>query len=198
MTQKSIVRRIFQMGIWHLFTVHLMEQSFVSKPCIGKRVRGKFIISTTTFHLQYNDVSQKTFILMAFHQLKEIFLQPKQTNRFHAVLSASWLEFLKTDPWFGAFQIGASPFQYTDSSPLDYTNWVPGQPTLQCAQICHTTGTTGGVQCQQGKWRTADCEKASSQFICKKTYSESLKFGQKFALILILLCRLHFTDNNFN
>uniref|UniRef100_A0A914UV73 Uncharacterized protein n=1 Tax=Plectus sambesii TaxID=2011161 RepID=A0A914UV73_9BILA len=88
-------------------------------------------------------------------------------SAFDGAIISSWLEFLKTDPWFGAFQIGASPFQYTDSSPLDYTNWVPGQPSLQCAQICHTTGTTGGVQCQLGKWRTADCEKASSQFICE-------------------------------
>uniref|UniRef100_A0A914X7Y3 Fibrinogen C-terminal domain-containing protein n=1 Tax=Plectus sambesii TaxID=2011161 RepID=A0A914X7Y3_9BILA len=38
---------------------------------------------------------------------------------------------------------------------------------MQCAQICHTTGNTGGVQCQQGKWRTADCEKAAAQFICE-------------------------------
>uniref|UniRef100_A0A914WAK1 Uncharacterized protein n=1 Tax=Plectus sambesii TaxID=2011161 RepID=A0A914WAK1_9BILA len=88
-------------------------------------------------------------------------------SAFDGAIISSWLEFLKTDPWFGAFQIGASPFQYTDSSPLDYTNWTPGQPSLQCAQICHATGPTGGVQCQQGKWRTADCEKASSQFICE-------------------------------
>uniref|UniRef100_A0A914WR21 Uncharacterized protein n=1 Tax=Plectus sambesii TaxID=2011161 RepID=A0A914WR21_9BILA len=88
-------------------------------------------------------------------------------SAFDGAIISSWLEFLKTDPWFGAFQIGASPFQYTDSSPLDYTNWTPGQPSLQCAQICHTTGNTGGVQCQQGKWRTADCEKAAAQFICE-------------------------------
>uniref|UniRef100_A0A914WAG9 Uncharacterized protein n=1 Tax=Plectus sambesii TaxID=2011161 RepID=A0A914WAG9_9BILA len=87
-------------------------------------------------------------------------------NVFDATLISAWLPFLSTDPWFGGIQLGALPFQYTDSSPMDYTNWTPGQPTLQCAQICRSTGNNAGIQCQQGKWRTADCT-ASAQFICE-------------------------------
>uniref|UniRef100_A0A914XU40 Uncharacterized protein n=1 Tax=Plectus sambesii TaxID=2011161 RepID=A0A914XU40_9BILA len=87
-------------------------------------------------------------------------------NVFDNSIITSWLSYLSTDPWFGGFQIGALPFQYTDASPMDYTNWVPEQPTFQYAQICHSTGNSGGVQCQQGKWRTANCD-ASAQFICE-------------------------------
>uniref|UniRef100_A0A914V121 Uncharacterized protein n=1 Tax=Plectus sambesii TaxID=2011161 RepID=A0A914V121_9BILA len=88
-------------------------------------------------------------------------------NAFDGAIISSWLSFLSTDPWFGGFQTGALPFQYTDSSLMDYTNWTPGQPILQCGQICHSTGNNAGIQCQQGKWRTADCETGSAQFICE-------------------------------
>uniref|UniRef100_A0A914XGH4 Uncharacterized protein n=1 Tax=Plectus sambesii TaxID=2011161 RepID=A0A914XGH4_9BILA len=87
-------------------------------------------------------------------------------NAFDGSIIASWIPFLSTDPWFGGFQIAALPFQYTDASPMDYTNWIPGEPTLECTQICHSASTSAGNQCQQGKWRTADCV-ASSQFICE-------------------------------
>uniref|UniRef100_A0A914WFN3 C-type lectin domain-containing protein n=1 Tax=Plectus sambesii TaxID=2011161 RepID=A0A914WFN3_9BILA len=87
-------------------------------------------------------------------------------NAFDGAIITSWLSLLSTDPWFGALQIGALPFQYSDSTSMDYTNWTPGQPTLPCAQICRTTVASGGIQCQQGKWRTADCD-ASAQFICE-------------------------------
>uniref|UniRef100_A0A914V9C3 Uncharacterized protein n=1 Tax=Plectus sambesii TaxID=2011161 RepID=A0A914V9C3_9BILA len=87
-------------------------------------------------------------------------------SAFDGAIIPSWLPLLSTDPWFGAYQIGTGPYQYTDSSPLDYTNWTPGQPTLQCAQICRTTGNNAGILCQQGKWRTADCD-APAQFICE-------------------------------
>ena len=85
-----------------------------------------------------------------------------------AVFSGSWLPFLTTDPWIGAFQIGSLPFQLTDASGLDYTNWAVGQPTNPCAQVCHSSATNAGVQCQQGKWRTSDCETTVSQIICKR------------------------------
>uniref|UniRef100_A0A914VE10 Uncharacterized protein n=1 Tax=Plectus sambesii TaxID=2011161 RepID=A0A914VE10_9BILA len=49
---------------------------------------------------------------------------------------------------------------------MDYTNWTPGQPTLPCAQMCRITGNNAGIQCQQGKWQTADCD-TSAQFICE-------------------------------
>uniref|UniRef100_A0A914X488 Uncharacterized protein n=1 Tax=Plectus sambesii TaxID=2011161 RepID=A0A914X488_9BILA len=87
-------------------------------------------------------------------------------SAFDGAIISSWLSLLYTDPWFGAFQIGACPFQYTDSSPMDYTNWIPGQPTFQCAQICHSTRTNAGIHCQQGKWRSADCD-TLAQFICE-------------------------------
>uniref|UniRef100_A0A914XAN3 Uncharacterized protein n=1 Tax=Plectus sambesii TaxID=2011161 RepID=A0A914XAN3_9BILA len=88
-------------------------------------------------------------------------------NAFDGSIIASWVGFLNTDPWFGGFQIAALPFQYTDASPMDYTNWTPTEPTLECTQICHTTGSNPGNPCQQGKWRTADCESTISQFICE-------------------------------
>uniref|UniRef100_A0A914UJV2 Fibrinogen C-terminal domain-containing protein n=1 Tax=Plectus sambesii TaxID=2011161 RepID=A0A914UJV2_9BILA len=49
---------------------------------------------------------------------------------------------------------------------MNYTNWTPGEPTLQCAQICHSTENSTGILCQQGKWRTASCD-SSAQFICE-------------------------------
>uniref|UniRef100_A0A914VNR7 Uncharacterized protein n=1 Tax=Plectus sambesii TaxID=2011161 RepID=A0A914VNR7_9BILA len=49
---------------------------------------------------------------------------------------------------------------------MDYTNWTPGQPTLPCAQLCQSTGTNEGIPCQQGYWRTANCD-ASAQFVCE-------------------------------
>uniref|UniRef100_A0A914WR13 Uncharacterized protein n=1 Tax=Plectus sambesii TaxID=2011161 RepID=A0A914WR13_9BILA len=94
-------------------------------------------------------------------------------SAFDGAIIAAWFSFLSTDPWFGGIQLGALPFQYTDSSPMDYTNWTPGQPTLPCAQLCHSTGASGGIQCQQGKWRTSDCE-TTAQFICEYgNYSSS-------------------------
>uniref|UniRef100_A0A914UMT4 Uncharacterized protein n=1 Tax=Plectus sambesii TaxID=2011161 RepID=A0A914UMT4_9BILA len=86
---------------------------------------------------------------------------------FDNSLIGSWVPFLSTDPWFGGIRIAALPFQYTDASPMDYTNWTPTEPTLECTQICHSTGSNPGNPCQQGKWRTADCETVSSQFICE-------------------------------
>uniref|UniRef100_A0A914UVB8 Uncharacterized protein n=1 Tax=Plectus sambesii TaxID=2011161 RepID=A0A914UVB8_9BILA len=83
------------------------------------------------------------------------------------MIGGSWFSFLSTDPWFGAIRIGNLPFQYSDGSPLDYTNWTPGEPTHNCAQFCHSTGNIGGIKCQQGKWRTADCQNTSAQFICE-------------------------------
>uniref|UniRef100_A0A914WCB0 Uncharacterized protein n=1 Tax=Plectus sambesii TaxID=2011161 RepID=A0A914WCB0_9BILA len=83
------------------------------------------------------------------------------------MIGDSWFLFLSTDPWFGAIRIGNGPFQFSDGSPLNYTNWTPGEPTLPCAQFCHSTGNIGGIKCQQGKWRTADCAKTSAQFICE-------------------------------
>uniref|UniRef100_A0A914W842 Uncharacterized protein n=1 Tax=Plectus sambesii TaxID=2011161 RepID=A0A914W842_9BILA len=88
-------------------------------------------------------------------------------SAFDGAITSAWLPFLSTDPWFGAIRIGNGPFQYSDGSPLDYTNWTPGEPTHNCAQFCHSTGNTGGIKCQQGKWRTAVCENSSAQFICE-------------------------------
>uniref|UniRef100_A0A914WFK7 C-type lectin domain-containing protein n=1 Tax=Plectus sambesii TaxID=2011161 RepID=A0A914WFK7_9BILA len=95
-------------------------------------------------------------------------------SAFDGAMISSWFPLLSTDPWFGGFQTGTLPFQYTDASPMDYTNWTPGEPTLSCAQICHTTGNNAGIQCQQGKWRTAGYYDLA-QFICEYgNYTSSL------------------------
>lgn len=79
---------------------------------------------------------------------------------------AAWLPFLSTDPWIGAIQLGSLPYLWVDNTPLDYTNWSPGEPTAPCAQICYNTATNPGASCQQGKWRTGDCLNIDAQFIC--------------------------------
>uniref|UniRef100_A0A914X9K3 Uncharacterized protein n=1 Tax=Plectus sambesii TaxID=2011161 RepID=A0A914X9K3_9BILA len=65
---------------------------------------------------------------------------------------------------------------------MDFTNWTPGQPTLPCAQMCQSTGTKDGIQCQQGKWRTAVCN-ASAQFIFVQR-SCNPDNGKCFALVI--------------
>ncbi len=82
-------------------------------------------------------------------------------------ISATWFFQLRTDPWIGAFQLGSNPFLWADASQLDYTNWTPGEPTKSCAQIFRSTATNDGILCQQGKWRTANCETTAAQIICK-------------------------------
>uniref|UniRef100_A0A914WBG7 Uncharacterized protein n=1 Tax=Plectus sambesii TaxID=2011161 RepID=A0A914WBG7_9BILA len=140
----------------------------VSTPHICQQQSGKCFTVIVDQKLNWNDAEKYCETTLPNGRLASIH------NAFDGSLISTWLAFLSTNPWFGGFQTGALPFQYTDSSPLDYTNWTPGQPTLQCAQLCHSTGNNEGIQCQQGKWRTADCENTSAQFICEYgNYSSS-------------------------
>uniref|UniRef100_A0A914VWJ3 Uncharacterized protein n=1 Tax=Plectus sambesii TaxID=2011161 RepID=A0A914VWJ3_9BILA len=132
----------------------------VSTPHVCQQQSGKCFTVIVDQKLNWNDAEKYCEKNLPNGRLASIH------NAFDGSIITSWLSFLSTDPWFGGFQTGALPFQYTDSSPMDYTNWTPGQPTFPCAQLCHSSGNIGGIQCQQGKWLTADCD-ASAQFICE-------------------------------
>uniref|UniRef100_A0A914VJP5 Uncharacterized protein n=1 Tax=Plectus sambesii TaxID=2011161 RepID=A0A914VJP5_9BILA len=133
----------------------------VSTPHFCQEQTGKCFTVILEQKLNWNDAEKYCETTLPNGRLAAIH------NAFDGSIMATWLPFLSTDPWFGGFQIGTLPFQFADSSPMDYTNWLPGQPTLSCAQLCHSTGTSGSVQCQQGKWLTADCENTSAQFVCE-------------------------------
>uniref|UniRef100_A0A914UVV9 Uncharacterized protein n=1 Tax=Plectus sambesii TaxID=2011161 RepID=A0A914UVV9_9BILA len=94
-------------------------------------------------------------------------------NAFEGGTINTWLPNMTNNPWIGAFRVGSLPFQWSDGSPFDYTNWSQGQPIKNCGQICRTSGTTAGDPCQQGRWGTADCENTKSQFICEYFSSSS-------------------------
>uniref|UniRef100_A0A914WEG7 C-type lectin domain-containing protein n=1 Tax=Plectus sambesii TaxID=2011161 RepID=A0A914WEG7_9BILA len=163
---------MFSVKVIHLvFIVYFVQTSKaddVSTPHLCQQQSGKCFTVIVDQKLNWNDAEKYCETTLPNGRLASIH------NAFDNSMIATWLAFLSTDPWFGGFQTGALPFQYTDSSPLDYTNWTPGQPTLQCAQLCHSTGNNGGIQCQQGNWRTADCENTSAQFICEYgNYSSS-------------------------
>uniref|UniRef100_A0A914X0P8 Uncharacterized protein n=1 Tax=Plectus sambesii TaxID=2011161 RepID=A0A914X0P8_9BILA len=140
----------------------------VSTPHLCQQQSGKCFTVILDQKLNWNDAEKYCETTLPNGRLASVH------NAFDGSIISTWLPFLSADPWFGGFQTGTLPFQYTDASPMDYTNWTPGQPTLQCGQICHSTGANDGIQCQQGKWRTADCENTSAQFICEYgNYSSS-------------------------
>uniref|UniRef100_A0A914XDA3 Uncharacterized protein n=1 Tax=Plectus sambesii TaxID=2011161 RepID=A0A914XDA3_9BILA len=144
-----------------VYFVQTSEADDVSTPYYCQQQGGKCFTVILNQKLNWNDAEKYCEHTLPNGRLASIH------NAFDGSVITSWLPLLTTDPWFGGFQIGSLPFQNSDGSPMDYTNWTPGQPTLQCAQICHSTGNNGGIQCQQGKWQTADCETASAQFICE-------------------------------
>uniref|UniRef100_A0A914VA19 Uncharacterized protein n=1 Tax=Plectus sambesii TaxID=2011161 RepID=A0A914VA19_9BILA len=151
------------------YFVQTSKADDVSTPHLCQQQSGKCFTVIVDQKLNWNDAEKYCETTLPNGRLASIH------NAFDGAIISTWLAFLSTDPWFGGFQTGALPFQYTDSSPLDYTNWTPGEPTLPCAQLCHSTGNTAGIQCQQGKWRTADCENTSAQFICEYgNYSSSI------------------------
>uniref|UniRef100_A0A914WQM2 Uncharacterized protein n=1 Tax=Plectus sambesii TaxID=2011161 RepID=A0A914WQM2_9BILA len=151
-------------NILDLINRRLQSAIAVSTPHFCQEQSGKCFTVIVHQKLKWNDAEKYCETTLPNGRLASIH------NVFDGSIIVAWLPFLSTDPWFGAFQIGTQPFQYADGSSMDYTNWTPGQPTLQCAQICHSTGNNAGIQCQQGKWRTASCEK-SAQFICEYEYS---------------------------
>uniref|UniRef100_A0A914WAG0 Uncharacterized protein n=1 Tax=Plectus sambesii TaxID=2011161 RepID=A0A914WAG0_9BILA len=150
-----------------VYFLHVSKADDVPTPHVCQQQSSKCFTVIVDQKLSWNDAEKYCEKNLPNGRLASIH------NAFDGSIISSWLSFLSTDPWFGGFQTGALPFQYTDSSPMDYTNWTPGQPTLPCAQLCHFTGNSGGIQCQQGKWLTADCD-ASAQFICEYgNYSSS-------------------------
>ena len=65
-------------------------------------------------------------------------------------------------------------FMWVDGSPLQYTNWRPGEPT--------TRGLAGNdencveVDLSDGKWNDEDCN-SKRAFICEKPLGECLSLG---------------------
>uniref|UniRef100_A0A914VCK4 C-type lectin domain-containing protein n=1 Tax=Plectus sambesii TaxID=2011161 RepID=A0A914VCK4_9BILA len=157
----------------------------VSTPHVCNEQSGKCLTVILEQKLTWNDAEKYCETTLPNGRLASIH------NAFDGAIISAWLPFLSTDPWFGGIQLGALPFQYTDSSPMDYTNWTPGQPTLPCTQICHSTGNNAGIQCQQGKWRTSDCD-ASAQFICEYgNYSISTPPTGRYGIFLFILKALY-------
>ena len=75
---------------------------------------------------------------------------------------------------FSSFRPGV-PFQWTDGTPLDFTNWMQSEPDQlagpRCVEMYGDPETPLG-----GLWRVADCHNALRRAICNRPPGELLHF----------------------
>ncbi|XP_055351240.1 macrophage mannose receptor 1-like [Paramacrobiotus metropolitanus] len=87
-------------------------------------------------------------------------------NQFEQDFLSTYLMKDEIDRWGGLYQDPSRAFQFywSDQTPIDYTNWVPGEPNYHPeGAVC---GEIKGPKAQAGKWNDDLCT-VEKGYICK-------------------------------